>query len=267
MTTTFRLVLPSFPFSGCLFELRACYSAALRKAGYAVTLADTYLDMGEAGEDYQLAFGAHAVAPPPDDDRMVICQSEHHAVHFSREYREILTNARWVMNMGPFDLPGDLNTHYGLVECPPGIMSDDRTGYACDRDIPVLFYGSVTSRRAAILESLAKAGIKVTSLYGVLGPARDAYIDRAKIVLDLKQDGTEPPDVTRVFWALSRGVCTLSENAPDDSPAKITPETVVQVVKEYLDGPAEHRNLCRDMYARQIGDCDIRPLLSALGLS
>lgn len=274
---TFRLVLPDFPFSACLAELRACYSDALRRAGHACTLADTYLDAGEAGEDFQLAFGAHAVAPPADAERMIIAQSEHHARHFTDAYGETLRAARLVMNMGPFP------ACKADVECPPGIMAVDDVDAvsslplvkntwskpAPERDIDVLFYGSITPRRARILESLSAAGIQVTALYGVLGAERDRYIDRAKVVLDLKQDGDEPPDCTRSWWALSRGALTLSENATGTAPrsVRITPDTVVNRVQRALAARPEWRDILLGEYATALGPCDVSPLLAALGLA
>lgn len=271
--TTFRLVLPTFPFSSCLAELRACYSDALRRAGYAVTLSDRYLQPGEAGEDYQLAFGAHAVAPPRDHDRMVVMNSEHHEPWFTPEYRRTLSHALLIVNMGPFSEAAGLGPP--LVEIQPGIMSVDAVddysplgpGFDEDRDLDVVWYGSVTPRRAAILESLTAAGVHVTALYGVLGAERDRYIDRAKVVLDLKQVGTEPDDQTRVFWSLSRGACTLSENAARGLLANITPESAVSAVQICLGHDGETwRRRCRDQYAAALGPCDVSPLLAALGL-
>jgi len=282
---TFRLVLPRAPWTACLEELRQCYSDAIRKAGHAVTLSDTYLNPGEAGEDYQCAFGAHSVTPPDDFDRMVVMQSEHHAHHFRTEYIQTLGRARLIVNMGPFTLPG-LGGLTPSVEVPPGVMRTRdvhrfspfvRDAAAIDdwlnggehpqvkRDIDVLFYGSVTPRRAQMLESLSKAGVHVTALYGVLGAKRDAYIDRAKVVLDLKQDGTEPDDQTRVFWSLSRGACTLSENAHTGLLAHITPETIVSSVQTMLSSE-EWRRRAREQYTTAIGSCDVSPMLRALGL-
>jgi hypothetical protein len=273
---TFRLVLPKAPWLSCLEELRQCYSDALRKAGHAVTLSDTYLNPGEAGEDYQCAFGAHSVTPPDDFDRMVVMQSEHHAHHFRTEYIQTLGRAGLIVNMGPFTLPG-LGGLTPSVEVPPGIMGPQETynaapspprGPATKDTIEVLHYGSVTPRRAQMLESLSKAGINVTALYGVLGTARDAYIDRAKVVLDLKQDGTEPDDQTRSWWPLSRGVCVLSENAPASATdaCKLTPETIVQRVRYTLDVGAEGRRRLHSAYALALGPCDPSPMLRALGL-
>ncbi len=273
---TFRLVLPRAPWLSCLEELRQCYSDALRKAGHAVTLSDTYLNPGEAGEDYQCAFGAHSVTPPEDPTRMVVMQSEHHAHHFNDDYRGAMQKARLTVNMGPFEVAG-LGHRIEIVEVPPGIMGPQETYNAAPsapRDpatkdtIEVLHYGSITKRRAQMLESLSKAGVNVTAMYGVLGPKRDAYVDRAKVVLDLKQDGTEPPDQTRVFWSLSRGACTLSENAPASATdaCKLTPETIVQRVRYALDVGAEGRRRLHSAYALALGPCDPSPMLRALGL-
>lgn len=287
---TFRLVLPNAPWLACLAELRACYSDALRRAGHACTLADFYLPTGAKGEDHEIAFGAHAVKPPPHCG-MIIAQSEHHRHHFTDEYLDTLHSAALVMHMGPFDhsvpFTDELGPLFDEVECPPGIMSAERvsefspfhvfpsafTGGASDfpaRDLDVLFYGSITPRRARILESLSAAGIQVTALYGVLGAERDRYIDRAKVVLDLKQDGDEPDDQTRAWWAVSRGACVLSENAPVSASRtliRICPQTVVEHVKSALSEGESFRSELRQAYAAALGPCDVSPLLAALGLA
>jgi hypothetical protein len=237
----------------------------------------TYADWYDAIQyEINVAFGAHVVEPP---NGIVVMNSEHHAHHFTLDYLRVLEHAKLVVNMGPFDTrPEPGYTQAPIVEVPPGIMFDED----CDRHSPfewasadthkrpidVLHYGSVTPRRAQMLESLSKAGINVTALYGVLGPKRDAFIDRAKVVLDLKQDGTEPPDATRVFWALSRGACTLSENAPASATdaCKLTPETIVQRVRYALDVGAEGRRRLHSAYALALGPCDPSPMLKALGL-
>jgi hypothetical protein len=258
-----------------LEELRLVYGWALRDAGHAVTYADTYLNTGEQGEDFQLAFGAHAVAPPRG---LVVMNSEHHDHHFTLGYRETLEDAALVVNMGSFSIPHECALAQSgpdaIVECPPGILSIDRVVehsplWVAERRFDVLHYGSVTPRRARIFEALAQAGITVTCLYGVLGEERDWYIDRAKVVLDLKQEGDEPDDQTRAWWALSRGACVLSENAQLTSGCRIGNGTerpsVADSVKAAL-ASAELRSELRDEYARAIGRCDVSPMLKALGL-
>ena len=288
-TPTFRLVLPTFPFSSCLKELRAQYSFAFRAAGYSVTLSDQYLQPGEQGEDYQVAFGAHVIQPPkmPDDHsgpdpRLIIAQSEHHLHWFTGEYVDAYWNARLIMNMGPFSASLADGFEGITVQCEPGIMpldevsdlsplhywpfGDDSEGDLArrERDIQVLFYGSINARRAAILAPLQAAGIDVVALYSVFGAKRDAYIDRAQVVLDLKQQGDEPDDQTRAWWPLSRGACVLSENAPRGSLAHVTPETVLDSVRTALE-PVWNRR-AREQYCTVLGACDVTPVLRALGL-
>lgn len=281
---TFRLVLPKAPWLSCLEELRLCYGWALRDAGHVVTYADTYLQPSSRrvrerlGEDHTLAFGAHAV-PPPLSCGMIIANSEHHARHFTSEYLDTLRCAALVMHMGPFDNSVPLDDDEGplsdTVECPPGILSLDRVVEHSPlwvpgggRSIDVLHYGSVTPRRARIFEALSKAGIQVTALYGVLGEKRDWYIDRAKVVLDLKQEGDEPDDQTRAWWALSRGACVLSENAPIDTGCLFDGddfEAGLSLMRVLLADAGKREGACRE-YVQAIGECDVSPLLKALGL-
>jgi hypothetical protein len=52
-------------------------------------------------------------------------------------------------------------------------------------DIDVLFYGTIDSRRLAVLHDLRARGLRVESLFGVYGASRDAWIARSKIVINM----------------------------------------------------------------------------------
>ena len=52
-------------------------------------------------------------------------------------------------------------------------------------DIDVLFYGSTNERRFAVLQELRARGFRVESIFGVYGAARDAWIARAKIIINI----------------------------------------------------------------------------------
>ncbi|MCP3890377.1 MAG: hypothetical protein GY702_16130 [Desulfobulbaceae bacterium] len=51
-----------------------------------------------------------------------------------------------------------------------------------EKDIDILFYGSLNERRLKVLEELKAKGVNVVHLFGVYGKKRDLYISRAKVV-------------------------------------------------------------------------------------
>ena len=61
----------------------------------------------------------------------------------------------------------------------------DRIVHSKQKDIDILFYGSINERRKILLDKLIAAGLKVVAIFGVYGAERDSYIARAKIVLNL----------------------------------------------------------------------------------
>lgn len=83
------------------------------------------------------------------------------------------------------------------------------------RDIDVLFYGSVNDRRRAALLALEDAGLRVVALFGVYGAARDDYIARSRIVLNLHYDEGRLFEVVRVSYLLANSCCVVSETGDD----------------------------------------------------
>ncbi len=75
-----------------------------------------------------------------------------------------------------------------------------RIAPAPEQDIDVLFYGSMNPRRAHVIEELKGAGLKVHAVFGVYGPARDALIARAKVVLNLHFYDTNIFEMVRVSY-------------------------------------------------------------------
>ncbi|KWB79379.1 hypothetical protein [Burkholderia ubonensis] len=78
-------------------------------------------------------------------------------------------------------------------------------------DIDVLFYGFVNERRAAILDGLKRAGLRVASVTGVYGAQRDALIARAKLVLNMHYYESHIFEIVRVFYLMTNGSAVVSE--------------------------------------------------------
>lgn len=82
-------------------------------------------------------------------------------------------------------------------------------------DVDVLFYGVLTPHRNSILEEIAHLGINVTVLNGVFGSERDAWIARAKIVLNLHQNPGGLLETPRLVYLLANHKTVVSESGPD----------------------------------------------------
>jgi len=80
-----------------------------------------------------------------------------------------------------------------------------------NKDIDILFYGSINQRRQDILESLAGAGLKIKTLFGVYGKERDEWIERSKIVLNLHFYNSQIFEIVRVFYLLTNSVAVVGE--------------------------------------------------------
>jgi len=115
-------------------------------------------------------------------------------------------------------------------------------------DIDVLFYGSVTDRRAKIFDEIRNRGLNLVNLFGVYGAERDNYIARSKIVLNLHNHPTEIFEVVRVHYLLSNAVAVVSEINASTSGCDFYADAVAGVPYESL--AAECERLVRDDSAR-----------------
>jgi len=80
-----------------------------------------------------------------------------------------------------------------------------------EKEIDVLFYGSINKRRKQIIDKLLKNKIKVKCLFGIYGKERDEWISRSKIVLNLHMYESKIFEIIRVFYLLTNGISVISE--------------------------------------------------------
>lgn len=78
-------------------------------------------------------------------------------------------------------------------------------------DIDILFYGSVNTRRAKVLNALKNTGLNINSSFGIYGKERDDLIARSKIVLNLHHYESQIFEIIRVFYLLSNAIPTVGE--------------------------------------------------------
>ncbi len=95
---------------------------------------------------------------------------------------------------------------------PLGYLPElSRIAPAAVEDIDVLFYGSLNPRRQFILEELQRRGLKVTTLTGCYGEARDQVIARSKVVLNLHYYESKVFEIVRVSYLLSNFKAVVAE--------------------------------------------------------
>ena len=105
-----------------------------------------------------------------------------------------------------------------VTHCPIGYSEAlSRFDPDTQKDIDVLFYGSLNERRNRILADMKNTGLRVESLFGVYGKQRDAVIARSRIVLNIHYYPSKIFEIVRISWLLANRVCVVSEQSPRDS--------------------------------------------------
>lgn len=82
-------------------------------------------------------------------------------------------------------------------------------------DIDVLFYGSASPRRQAILDQLKSRGFNVVQLDGTYGEERDRMIARAKIVLSIHRYESKAFEIARAAYLLTNFKAVVAECGPE----------------------------------------------------
>ena len=80
-----------------------------------------------------------------------------------------------------------------------------------NKEVDVLFYGSLNNRREKIINNLLKKNVKVKCLFGVYGKDRDDWIGKSKIVLNLHYYESKIFEIVRIFYLLTNAIPIVSE--------------------------------------------------------
>ena len=124
-------------------------------------------------------------------------------------------------------------------------------------DIDILWYGSLNERRAHILQQLQDIGFKVTTLFGVYGAERDAFIARAKIVLNIHFYKSKVLEIVRISYLLANRRFVISErgNDPDleepihDGLVLANYENLVEKCVKYLNDDASRDKIAAEGFS------------------
>jgi hypothetical protein len=119
-----------------------------------------------------------------------------------------------------------------------------------NKDIDVLFYGSMGERRSKVLRELAMAGLQVVHLFGEYGAKRDMAISRSKVVLNMHHSENGVFEIVRVSYLLANKICVLTEGDPADP--EIQPFAQGMAIEPYERLVERCIELCRDSKQRGI---------------
>jgi hypothetical protein len=157
--------------------------------------------------------------------------------------------------------------------CGIGYMpSLTRIAPAPAQDIDVLFIGSTSERRMAILRELAAGGANVVLAYNSYGPERDAQIARAKLVINLHYYEAQVFEIVRVSYLLANRTCVVSEIGRDhkmEEPlhkgvAFATYGNLVRTCRRLLKDERERERIAEAGFAIFSGQSQVPMLKSAL---
>ena len=84
-----------------------------------------------------------------------------------------------------------------------------------EKDIDILFYGSVNERRQKILDQLTTSGLKTVVKTHVWNEERDNLIARSKIVVNIHYYNNSILETTRLSYLLSNSCLVVSEKSQD----------------------------------------------------
>ncbi len=84
-----------------------------------------------------------------------------------------------------------------------------------EKDIDILFYGSIGKRRKDLLDILSKK-YNVKVLFGVYGEKRDEFIRRSKIVLNIHHYSSQLLEMVRISYLLNNKIFIISENSKEN---------------------------------------------------
>jgi hypothetical protein len=134
---------------------------------------------------------------------------------FSDNVKALLATASEVWDYSPENIAFLKAAGITAKHLPVGYhQSLEQVPGSLQKDIDVLFYGSVTERRKAVLDELERMGAKVKVLFGVYGKERDACIGRSRIVLNIHFYDAKIFEAVRVSYLLNNRCCIVSEESP-----------------------------------------------------
>lgn len=143
------------------------------------------------------------------------------------------------------------NLGIDAVHMPYGYHESMERKKEVEKDIDVLFFGSINSRRMPILMRLLDSGLKFKMLHNCYGKELDDYIARSKIHINFHFCEEHPLEVVRLNYLLANNCFVISERGWDKEeneiyePGLVFSEyrDIVDTCKYYLDRDYERAKI------------------------
>lgn len=205
---------PNYPWSSGFFPVVDALLYGLRTLGNEVTWAENNF----SSEATNIILGAHLLAedswPILDQVPSVIYNLEPLPDHLSYwpQYAAIL-GQRLVWDYTAENLPWHAQRGVRAIHVPLGhVPIWERVKRSGIPDIDVLFVGSRTPRRDAILQALMDRGLRTGVVTNAYGSDLDPVIARARVVLNCHQYRADaPPEWPRLLYLWANRCAVVSE--------------------------------------------------------
>lgn len=155
---------------------------------------------------------------------------------FTEQYLQVLSNFRvWDFSARNIEYlhrsgiaPTAIHVPFGYSPCLTRITAAEV------QDVDVLFFGALNERRLRVLRELRARGAHVVTLSNVWAAERDAWIARAKLVLNIHQADAGEFEAVRVLFLLANGKAVISEEYAPDSVAEVLRDRFLAVPYQSL---------------------------------
>ncbi len=167
-----------------------------------------------------IIFGAHIIPETAaiPENAVIFNTEQYNSPWFGENYIELLKK-HFVLDYSPTNIKYLNELDIVARHVRLGYVPEEDLRLASspeeEKDIDVLFYGSLNQRRTMLLELLSVEDISVHVAQNMFGKDLDALIRRAKTVINIHYYDAKLFEIVRINYLLSNGVCVISENGDD----------------------------------------------------
>ncbi len=259
-----RIVIISpegYVHSACFREVAILLHAALSGLGFNAELAMNELSVARVN----ILLGYHLISP--DFIEKYLNNSRYYYIPYQLEQlsegafplnpvqRQVLAQADEIWDYSLKNI--DYMNGIGLNACylPIGYHKKLELINQCEeseKDIDILFYGSVGDRRRKLLQSFGKS-VNLKVLFGVYGEPRDRMIARSKIVLNIHHYPAQLLETVRLSYLLNNRVFIVSESSSENPYHELdvvfsSYDALVASCQTYLSDPDLRNQLRKKAY-------------------
>jgi predicted O-methyltransferase YrrM len=210
-----RIVPEGFLHTSAFLEVIDSLAWALSSLGHDVNVTQNWLS--EHGET-NIVFGAEVMAPFQRLPHNSIIYNLEQPSHPNMDKVRAFARGVKVWDFSASNVKDWQDRAVEAYHVPVGYTPNlTRIPKSSEQDIDVCFWGWLTPRRVALLDSLQKAGLKVYSGAACYGGGRDNIISRSKVCLNVHHDGRDMFEIVRCSYLFANSKCVISEQSVDDS--------------------------------------------------